>query len=155
MNDCKPVIAIIGLGYVGLPLALEFGKHHETIGFDIKESLVENCLNGVDYTGEVDADDFKAAVKFTATSDPTLIGKADVIIGPVGIIMPHSMMGELTLEMAEAISLSEAKKILIPLTQENLEIVGLPSTPLPRLVDELIDAHLKDFQPENKEQNNV
>ncbi len=80
---------------------------------------------------------------------------ADLIIGTVGIIMPHSMMGELTLEMAEAISLSGAKKILIPLTQENLEIVGLPSTPLPRLVDELIDAHLKDFQPENKEQNNV
>jgi len=73
----------------------------------------------------------------------------------LGIIMHHSMMGELTLEMAEAIALSRAKKILIPLTQENLEIVGLPSTPLPRLVDELIDAHLKDFQPENKEQNNV
>ena len=80
---------------------------------------------------------------------------ADFIIGTVGIIMPHSMMGELTPEMAEAISLSRAKKILIPLTQENIEIVGLSSTPLPQLVDELIDAHLKDFQPENKEPNNV
>jgi len=80
---------------------------------------------------------------------------ADFIIGTVGIIMPHSMMGELTPEMAEAISLSRAKKILIPLTQENIEIVGLSSTPLPQLVDELIDAHLKDFQPENKEPTNV
>jgi len=80
---------------------------------------------------------------------------ADFIIGTVGIIMPHSMMGELTPEMAESISLSKAKKILIPLTQENIEIVGLSSTPLPQLVDELIDAHLKDFQPENKEPTNV
>jgi UDP-N-acetyl-D-galactosamine dehydrogenase len=80
MNNFKPVITIIGLGYVGLPLALEFGKHYETIGFDIKESLVANCLKGVDHTGEVDADDFKAAVKFTATSDPLMIAKADIII---------------------------------------------------------------------------
>ncbi len=68
---------------------------------------------------------------------------ADLIIGPVGIIMPHAMMGELTPEMAEAISLSPAKKILIPLTQERLEIVGLASTPLPILVDELIDRYSK------------
>lgn len=78
MHD--PVIAVVGLGYVGLPLALEFGKQYETIGFDIKESLVENCRRGVDNTGEVDAGAFKAAVKFSATSDPTMIGKADFII---------------------------------------------------------------------------
>lgn len=76
---------------------------------------------------------------------------ADLIIGTVGIIMPHSMMGELTPEMAEAISLSPAKKILVPLTQENMEIVGLASTPLPQLVDELIDTHLKNFQQKSKE----
>ena len=53
--------------------------------------------------------------------------------------------------MAEAISLSPAKKILVPLTQENMEIVGLASTPLPQLVDELIDTHLKNFQQKSKE----
>ncbi len=52
--------------------------------------------------------------------------EVDFIIGTVGIIMPHAMMGELTIEMAEAIAVSPAKKILIPLTQENIEIVGLP-----------------------------
>ncbi|BCS95586.1 UDP-N-acetyl-D-galactosamine dehydrogenase [Desulfoluna limicola] len=92
----QPVIAIIGLGYVGLPLALEFGKHHETIGFDIKESLVENCLNGVDYTGEVDSDDFKAAVKFTATSDPALIEKADIIIVAVPTPINEAHQPDLT-----------------------------------------------------------
>lgn len=69
------------------------------------------------------------------------VKSADLIIGPVAIIMPHSMMGELTPQMAEAIAVSPARKILIPLTQENLEIVGQEHTPLPQLVDELIETH--------------
>ncbi len=80
---------------------------------------------------------------------------ADLIIGTVGIIMPHAMMGELTPKMAEAIALSPARKILIPLTQEHIEIVGLSSTPLPQLVDELIDAHLANFNNTTKESINV
>ena len=70
------------------------------------------------------------------------VKKADVIIGPVGIIMPHAMMGEVTPLMAEAICSADAKKILLPLTQENLEIVGVSGLPLPQLVDELLDKHL-------------
>ncbi len=70
------------------------------------------------------------------------VKKADVIVGPVGIIMPHAMMGEVTLEMAEAVCQSDAKKVLLPLTQENISIVGVTGFPLPQLVDELIDTHL-------------
>ncbi len=70
------------------------------------------------------------------------VKKADVIIGPVGIIMAHAMMGEVTPEMAEAVCLSEAKKVLLPLTQENITIVGVAGLPLPLLVDELIELHL-------------
>ena len=70
------------------------------------------------------------------------VRRADVIIGPVGIIMPHAMMGEVTLEMAEAVCRSEAKKVLLPLTQENISIVGVTGFPLPQLVDELLDTHL-------------
>ena len=70
------------------------------------------------------------------------VKKADVIIGPVGIIMPHAMMGEMTPLMAEAICSSKAKKLLLPLSQENLEIVGVSALPLPQLVDELLDKHL-------------
>jgi hypothetical protein len=66
---------------------------------------------------------------------------ADMIIGTVGIIMPHSMMGEVTPRMAEAVSCSPAKKVLLPLTQENLAIVGMVGAPLPQLVDELLDAY--------------
>lgn len=70
------------------------------------------------------------------------VKKADVIIGPVGIIMPHAMMGEVTVEMAEAVCLSDAKKVLLPLSQENISIVGMTGSPLPLLVDELIETHL-------------
>ncbi len=70
------------------------------------------------------------------------VKKADVIIGPMGIIMPHAMMGEVTGEIAEAICLSSARKVLLPLTQENIAIVGVTGLPLPQLVDELIDTHL-------------
>ncbi len=70
------------------------------------------------------------------------VKKADVIIGPVGIIMPNAMMGELTPQMAEAVSSADAKKILLPLTQENIVIVGISSLPLPELVDEVLDKHV-------------
>ncbi len=70
------------------------------------------------------------------------VKKADVIIGPVGIIMAHAMMGEVTPEMAEAVCFSEAKKVLLPLTQENISIVGVAGLSLPLLVDELIGSHL-------------
>nr|WP_321398692.1 DUF3842 family protein [uncultured Desulfobacter sp.] len=66
---------------------------------------------------------------------------ADMIIGTVGIIMPHSMMGEVTPRMAEAVSCSPAKKVLLPLTQENIAIVGMVGAPLPQLVDELLEAY--------------
>ena len=70
------------------------------------------------------------------------VKKADVIIGSLGIIMPHAMMGEVTPLMAEAVCSADAKKILLPLTQENVEIVGMSGLPLPQLVDELLDKHL-------------
>jgi hypothetical protein len=71
--------------------------------------------------------------------------QADLIIGPVGIVMAHSMMGEVTPKMAEAIAASSAKKFLLPLSQENMEIVGVAQVPLPHLINELIEKYLKDL----------
>jgi len=59
--------------------------------------------------------------------------------------MAHSMMGEVTPKMAEAVTSSRAKKLLIPLTQENVEIVGISPIPLPHLIEALIQENLKDF----------
>ena len=75
-------------------------------------------------------------------------GKVDIIIGTIGIIVANSMMGEVTPKMAEAVANSPAKKMLIPLTQENIEIIGLPPTPLPHLIETLLQEHLKKFYDE-------
>ena len=69
------------------------------------------------------------------------VRNVDLIIGPIGIIMPNAMMGEVTREMAEAVALSSAKKLLLPLSQDNINIVGLSHIPLPLLVDELIETY--------------
>ena len=66
----------------------------------------------------------------------------DVITGPIGIVMANAMMGEVTPMIAEAIASSPAKKILLPLSQENVAVVGITQRPLPKLVEELIEKHL-------------
>ena len=71
------------------------------------------------------------------------VKKVDVIIAPVGIVMAHAMMGEVTPKIAEAVTGSPAKKLLIPLTQEHVEIVGLSPAPLPHLIETLVNEHLK------------
>jgi len=70
------------------------------------------------------------------------VQKADVVVGPISIIMAHAMLGELTPKMAEAIAGCAARKILLPLTQENIDIVGILAEPLPHLIDMLIKTHL-------------
>ena len=64
--------------------------------------------------------------------------KVDVIVGPLAILMANAMMGEVTPKMAAAVSSSEAKKVLIPLTQERVRIAGVTGEPLPHLVKEVI-----------------
>jgi len=70
------------------------------------------------------------------------VKQVGLIIGPIGIVMANSMMGEVTPEMAEAVASSPAKKILLPLSQDNVEIVGTATIPLPHLIDELIENYL-------------
>lgn len=65
--------------------------------------------------------------------------RVDIIVGPISIMYANSMLGELTLRMAEAIAASPARKILLPLTRGEVEIVGVKPEPLPHLIDELVD----------------
>ncbi|MBU1396544.1 MAG: nucleotide sugar dehydrogenase, partial [Gammaproteobacteria bacterium] len=74
------VVAVVGLGYVGLPLAVEFGKKMTTIGYDLSLEKIEAYRRFCDPTGEVSADDLKAATQLTVTSDPADLAKADFII---------------------------------------------------------------------------
>jgi hypothetical protein len=66
--------------------------------------------------------------------------KVDVIIGPLSILMADSMMGEVTTGMASAVACSEARKVLIPLTQERVRVVGITSEPLPHLVTQVVEV---------------
>ena len=74
------VVAVIGLGYVGLPLALEFGKIFDTIGFDISDSKVSDCCRSFDRTGETTAEQFASATRISFTSSPEDLARADIII---------------------------------------------------------------------------
>jgi UDP-N-acetyl-D-galactosamine dehydrogenase len=73
-------IAVVGLGYVGLPLAVEFGKKYRTIGFDLSQEKVDAYRRGIDPTGEVSAEDLKAADGLTCTTDPSALKAADFVI---------------------------------------------------------------------------
>lgn len=73
-------LAVIGLGYVGLPLVVAFGKQMRTIGFDIATAKVESCQRGVDPSRELPDEELAAAKHAVYTSDPTMLGEADVII---------------------------------------------------------------------------
>jgi hypothetical protein len=69
----------------------------------------------------------------------------DVILGPLGIVIAHAMMGEVTPGIAEGVAESPAAKFLLPLTQEKVTIVGVARLPLPHLIEELIDMYLHSF----------
>ena len=73
-------IAVIGLGYVGLPLAVEFGKKHDTLGFDLAADKVAAYAKHVDPTGEVSSADLRAATRLKCSTDPAVIGQADFIV---------------------------------------------------------------------------
>lgn len=76
-------IAVVGLGYVGLPLVVEFGKKFKTIGYDLAEAKVAAYREHRDPTGEVSAADLKAAGQLECTTDPRRLASADFIVGTV------------------------------------------------------------------------
>src|SRR5690349_21569427 len=74
------VVAVVGLGYVGLPLAVEFGKKVRTIGFDLSASKIENYKKFIDPTGEVSTEQLQAANKLEVTTDAALLAQADYVV---------------------------------------------------------------------------
>jgi UDP-N-acetyl-D-galactosamine dehydrogenase len=74
------VVAVVGLGYVGLPLAVEFGKKGRTIGFDLSTAKIEHYKQFVDPTGELSSDDLRAARHLEVTTDPAMLAQADYIV---------------------------------------------------------------------------
>jgi UDP-N-acetyl-D-galactosamine dehydrogenase len=78
INDCR--IAVLGLGYVGLPLAVAFGTRRPTIGFDINPRRIGELRDGFDHTLEVDADELARATKIRFSNDVADLSDANVYI---------------------------------------------------------------------------
>jgi len=74
------IVGVVGLGYVGLPLAVEFGKKFRTIGFDLSQAKVESYKRFVDPTNEVSSEDLRAAKQLSVTTDPKELAVADIIV---------------------------------------------------------------------------
>ncbi|PHS73481.1 MAG: Vi polysaccharide biosynthesis UDP-N-acetylglucosamine C-6 dehydrogenase TviB [Cycloclasticus sp.] len=73
-------IAVIGLGYVGLPLSVEFGKQYPTVGFDINESRIDELNKGIDATLETSADEIKSSNQLSFTLNPEELSGCNVYI---------------------------------------------------------------------------
>jgi UDP-N-acetyl-D-galactosamine dehydrogenase len=80
MLNPETTVAIIGLGYVGLPLAVEFGKRYKTVGYDLSEAKVAAYRTHCDPTGEVSSYDLLLAVHLEFTTDPRRLATADFVI---------------------------------------------------------------------------
>jgi UDP-N-acetyl-D-galactosamine dehydrogenase len=80
MTSPATTVAVVGLGYVGLPLAVEFGKKYRTLGFDLSAEKVEAYRRFTDPTGEVSGDDLRAAERLSCSTDPAVLGEADFIV---------------------------------------------------------------------------
>jgi UDP-N-acetyl-D-galactosamine dehydrogenase len=78
--DKQYTIAVVGLGYVGLPLAVEFGKKLPTLGFDLSADKVAAYRHHIDLTGEVSTQDLQAATHLQCHTDPSVLEEAEFII---------------------------------------------------------------------------
>lgn len=74
------IVGVVGLGYVGLPLAVEFGKKMQTIGFDLSTEKVESYKRFCDPTGEVSSEALKAATQLQVSADPSMLKVCDYLI---------------------------------------------------------------------------
>jgi len=89
-------VAVIGLGYVGLPLAVEFGKKFRTIGFDLSTQKVAAYREFYDPTGEVSSDDLRAATQLSCHTDPAMIAEADFVVVAVPTPVDDAHQPDLT-----------------------------------------------------------
>lgn len=113
-------------------LRKEFGERIEIFAFGTNALATATLL--------------KAGANEGATGENAIVqnmADMDIITGPLGIIAAHSMLGELTPRMAEAIAKSKAKKILLPINRCGINVVGVKAEPLPHLVNEL-SVHIRE-----------
>jgi 4-hydroxy-L-threonine phosphate dehydrogenase PdxA len=91
----------------------------------------------------------KARANKGATGENAIVwnsGRVDLIIGPLSIVLPDAMLGEVTSKMASAVVSSGAKTILLPLNQEGIEIAGVEKEPLPHMIERIMTMIAKEIE---------
>lgn len=124
----KIKIAVIGLGYVGLPLAIEFGKKYPTLGFDINHRRVQELNEGKDWRGEMLNENLKASVNLTLTNNPMDLKGHNVFIVAVPTPLNKNKHPDLT-------PLFEASKSIGKVLKKN-DVVIYESTVYPGATEE-------------------
>jgi len=137
MTNKTPTIAVIGLGYVGLPLAVEFGKHYSTIGYDLKAKSIASYQQHIDPTGELSETQLKSAAHIEYTIDPKKIGSADFIIVAVPTPIDNARQPDLS-------PLKSASEIAGRYMKENAVVV-YESTVYPGATEEVCVPILEKF----------
>jgi UDP-N-acetyl-D-galactosamine dehydrogenase len=103
-------IAVVGLGYVGLPLAVEFGKKFKTIGYDLSAAKVAAYRECNDPTGEVSSEDLRAATQLECTTDPSRIASADFIVVAVPTPVDEAHQPDFTPLISSSIAVGKHMK---------------------------------------------
>ncbi len=104
------IIAVVGLGYVGLPLAVEFGKKYQTIGYDRSEDKIAKYSLKIDPTGELTSEELAASERLVVTTDTTMLAKADVIIVAVPTPVDKAHVPDLAPLMSASITVGSNMK---------------------------------------------
>ncbi len=128
MNN-KYKIGIVGLGYVGLPLAVEFGKQYETIGYDISKTRIENLKNKVDETLEISFDEIKSSKFLSFTDNDTSLSSCNIFI--ITVPTPIYKNKKPKLEFLEKASLTVGRLL------KKRDIVIYESTVYPGATEEI------------------
>lgn len=116
------------------------------VGKSLVEALRESCphaeLIAVGTNAAATANMMKGGTVNGATGENAVVyncGRADVIVGPMGIVMANAMLGEITPKMAEAVSSSEASLFLIPMNKYHATVVGVESKKLAEYIEEAVE----------------
>jgi len=133
----KQKIAVIGLGYVGLPLALEFGKYFKTIGFDIKKSRISELISGKDSTREVDENQLKRAINVNFSNNLKDIRHCNIFI----ITVPTPIDKNNNPDLAPLISASKSISKFL----KTKDIVIYESTVYPGATEEVCVPILENY----------
>ena len=125
------------------------GKLGKELCEGIKKAFPDLCLTAVGTNSIATLAMQKAGVNAAATGENAIVvcsRKADVILGPIGIVIADSLLGEITPKAAAAVGQSNAKKILLPINKCNNIIAGLPDQPLSALLLDALDLLKKEIE---------